>query len=53
MHCPVDYEDESTGEHVGNPTGVSEINYLQTVNTNARYRSYYEVTTETIKYHMD
>ena len=48
MKRPVDYDDESTCEYVGNTTVVSDTNYLQTVKTNSRYRSYAEATRSTI-----
>ena len=38
---------------MGNTTGVSDTNGVQTGNTNDYYRSYAEYTRETIKYSID
>ena len=48
-NCPVDYEEKSVCEDVGKTTGVSDKIDAQTVNTNARYRSYSGSTCAMIK----
>ena len=41
MNCLVDYEYKITCEDVGKTIEVFDKNYVQTVNSNARYMSYY------------